>query len=63
LQQYLRRQQADQNRTIEFSDRLPGLFMHSDPLLGLARTWRCQGSTSCRRSSANLCAMRQEWRR
>jgi 2-octaprenyl-6-methoxyphenol hydroxylase len=43
LQRYLRRQQADQNRTIEFSDRLPGLFMHSDPLLGLARDLALSG--------------------
>jgi len=43
LQQYLRRQQPDQNRTIEFSDRLPGLFMHSDPLLGLARDLALSG--------------------
>jgi 2-octaprenyl-6-methoxyphenol hydroxylase len=34
---YQRRQQADQERTIQFSDRLPGLFMHSDPVLGVAR--------------------------
>ena len=43
LQQYLRRQQPDQNRTIEFSDRLPGLFMHPDPLLGLARDLALSG--------------------
>ena len=43
LQHYLRRQQPDQNRTIEFSDRLPGLFMHSDPLLGLARDLALSG--------------------
>ncbi len=43
LQQYLRRQQPDQNRTIEFSDRLPGLFMHADPLLGLARDLALSG--------------------
>ncbi|MEE4145608.1 MAG: 2-octaprenyl-6-methoxyphenyl hydroxylase [Halieaceae bacterium] len=43
LQQYLRRQQSDQSRTIEFSDRLPGLFMESDPLLGLARDLALSG--------------------
>ena len=43
LQRYLRRQQPDQDRTIEFSDRLPGLFMHSDPLLGLARDLALSG--------------------
>jgi len=37
LQSYLRRQQPDQDRTIQFSDRLPGLFMHTDPVFGLAR--------------------------
>jgi len=37
LQRYLRRQATDQERTIQFSDRLPALFMQSDPLLGLAR--------------------------
>ena len=43
LQRYLRRQQSDQNRTIQFSDRLPGLFMHADPLLGLARDMALSG--------------------
>lgn len=37
LQRYQRRQQPDQRRTIEFSDRVPALFMHADPLLGLGR--------------------------
>lgn len=37
LQRYQRRQQSDQNRTIQFSDRVPALFMHADPLLGLGR--------------------------
>lgn len=37
LQQYQQRQRSDQERTIEFSDRLPSLFMHGDPVLGLAR--------------------------
>ena len=37
LQRYRRRQQQDQDRTIQFSDRLPALFMHADPVLGLAR--------------------------
>ena len=37
LQQYQQRQRSDQERTIQFSDRLPSLFMHGDPVLGLAR--------------------------
>ncbi len=37
LQRYQRRQHADQARTIGFSDRVPALFMHTDPLLGLGR--------------------------
>jgi 2-octaprenyl-6-methoxyphenol hydroxylase len=37
LQRYQRRQQSDQQRTIAFSDRVPALFMHADPLLGLGR--------------------------
>lgn len=40
---YLKRQQPDQARTIEFSDRLPSLFMHSDPVLGLARDLALSG--------------------
>ena len=37
LQRYQHRQQPDQRRTIQFSDRVPALFMHADPLLGLGR--------------------------
>ena len=37
LQRYQRRQQPDQDRTIQFSDRIPALFMHGDPMLGLGR--------------------------
>jgi 2-octaprenyl-6-methoxyphenol hydroxylase len=37
LQQYCARQEADQIRTVNFSDQLPGLFMRSDPVIGLAR--------------------------
>jgi len=37
LQRYRERQESDQARTIAFSDRLPGLFMHTDLALGLAR--------------------------
>lgn len=37
LQRYQRRQHADQQRTIGFSDRVPALFMQRDPLLGLGR--------------------------
>ena len=37
LQQYYERQQADQVRTVQFSDLLPDLFMRADPVLGLAR--------------------------
>ena len=40
LQRYLRRQLPDPARTIQLSDRLPGLFMLTDPVLGLAGTWR-----------------------
>jgi 2-octaprenyl-6-methoxyphenol hydroxylase len=43
LQRYQQRQQGDQERTIQFSDRLPSLFMHSDPLLGLARDLALSG--------------------
>ncbi|QFU77974.1 2-octaprenyl-6-methoxyphenyl hydroxylase [Halioglobus maricola] len=43
LQRYERLQQADQQRTIEFSDRLPALFMQADPLLGLARDLALSG--------------------
>ena len=37
LQGYQQRQLPDQERTIGFSDRVPALFMHADPLLGLGR--------------------------
>ena len=37
LQRYQQRQRADQERTINFSDRVPALFMQADPLLGLGR--------------------------
>ena len=43
LQRYLKRQQPDQDRTIELSDRLPSLFMQSDPVLGLARDLALSG--------------------
>ncbi|MFK8047375.1 MAG: 2-octaprenyl-6-methoxyphenyl hydroxylase [Halioglobus sp.] len=37
LSKYESRQKFDQARTVQFSDKLPSLFMYSDPLLGLAR--------------------------
>ena len=37
LQRYHHRQQADQDRTIQFSDRVPSLFMNNDPVLGMGR--------------------------
>jgi 2-octaprenyl-6-methoxyphenol hydroxylase len=37
LQRYHDRQLADQVRTVTFSDKLPTLFMQSDPILGLGR--------------------------
>ena len=37
LERYEQRQRGDQQRTIAASDRLPALFMQSDPVLGLAR--------------------------
>jgi len=43
LERYCRRQRTDQARTIGFSDRLPGLFMHPDPLLGIARDLALSG--------------------
>jgi 2-octaprenyl-6-methoxyphenol hydroxylase len=43
LQRYHQRQQPDQERTIQISDRLPTLFMHSDPVLGLARDLALSG--------------------
>jgi 2-octaprenyl-6-methoxyphenol hydroxylase len=38
LARYSALQHADQRRTVMASDRLPGLFMHRDPLLGLGRS-------------------------
>jgi 2-octaprenyl-6-methoxyphenol hydroxylase len=43
LKRYRERQHQDQLRTIHFSDRLPALFMHPDPLLGLARDLALSG--------------------
>lgn len=43
LQRYRRRQYRDQRRTIGFSDQLPGLFAHPDPLLGVARDLALSG--------------------
>ncbi|MEP5568218.1 MAG: 2-octaprenyl-6-methoxyphenyl hydroxylase [Halioglobus sp.] len=43
LQRYEERQQDDQQRTIEFSDRLPSLFMVADPVIGLARDLALSG--------------------
>ncbi|MCB1687837.1 MAG: 2-octaprenyl-6-methoxyphenyl hydroxylase [Halioglobus sp.] len=43
LQRYQRRQQPDQERTIAFSDRVPALFMHADPLLGMGRDLALSG--------------------
>jgi 2-octaprenyl-6-methoxyphenol hydroxylase len=37
LRRYSDGQQSDQERTVAFSDYLPGLFMHGDPALGLLR--------------------------
>lgn len=37
LERYASIQQSDQQRTIAFSDRVTGVFMHKDPLLGLLR--------------------------
>ncbi|MCB1841642.1 MAG: FAD-dependent monooxygenase, partial [Halioglobus sp.] len=37
LRRYQNHQHADQARTIGFSDRVPELFMHADPLLGVGR--------------------------
>ncbi len=37
LQRYHNIQREDQARTIAFSDRVPSLFMHPDPVLGLGR--------------------------
>jgi 2-octaprenyl-6-methoxyphenol hydroxylase len=43
LQRYQHRQLPDQARTIGFSDQVPSLFMHSDPVLGLARDMALAG--------------------
>jgi len=43
LQRYEERQRQDQQRTIEFSDRLPSLFMAGDPVVGLARDLALSG--------------------
>lgn len=43
LQRYQQRQQADQDMTIGFSDRVPALFMQADPVLGLARDLALSG--------------------
>ena len=43
LQRYRQRQHNDQSRTIAMSDLLPGLFMNSDPVLGLARDMALAG--------------------
>lgn len=37
LEKYQRSQQADQEKTITFSDQVPALFMHADPAIGLGR--------------------------
>ncbi|MEP0203850.1 MAG: 2-octaprenyl-6-methoxyphenyl hydroxylase [Halioglobus sp.] len=37
LKQYQELQADDQRRTIAFSDKVPGLFMHPDPVLSVAR--------------------------
>ena len=37
LRQYHDLQKADQDQTVNFSDKLPALFMRSDPILGLFR--------------------------
>lgn len=39
LRRYSDGQHSDQERTVAFSDRLPGLFMHRDPVLGLLRNF------------------------
>jgi len=43
LERYRRRQRTDQARTIFFSDRVPGLFMYRDPLLGIVRDLALSG--------------------
>jgi len=37
LKQYQELQADDQRRTIQFSDKVPGLFMHPDPVLSVVR--------------------------
>jgi 2-octaprenyl-6-methoxyphenol hydroxylase len=37
LKQYYDLQKADQDQTVSLSDKLPALFMQSDPVLGLFR--------------------------
>jgi len=37
LERYASIQHNDQQRTIAFSDRVTGVFMHTDPVLGLMR--------------------------
>jgi 2-octaprenyl-6-methoxyphenol hydroxylase len=37
LRRYSEGQYSDQQRTVAFSDQLPGLFAHRDPALGLLR--------------------------
>ena len=43
LQAYERAQRADQERTIGFSDKVPALFMQTDPILGLGRDMALAG--------------------
>ena len=43
LQDYERRQRADQALTIQMSDLLPQLFMRSDPILGMTRDMALSG--------------------
>lgn len=43
LARYVARQQSDQQRTIAASDSLPGLFMHADPVFGIARDLALSG--------------------
>ena len=43
LKQYQALQSQDQRRTIQFSDKVPGLFMHPDPVLSVARDLALSG--------------------
>lgn len=43
LARYAARQRADQQRTIAASDMLPGLFMYTDPVFGIARDLALSG--------------------